>query len=133
MLFKWRPEGLPKPGRFPGPAHARGKLIYVNFVSRKKFATAGIHFCYGLFTEQYSNRGPPRLQEFHPAMTVITLNTPATEAELPAALSELDAMIDRQIRAFLNGESDGNELLQGLYGDALDEPVPARLTALLRR
>ena len=66
-------------------------------------------------------------------MTVITLNTPATEAELPAALSELDAMIDRQIRAFLNGDSEGNELLQGLYGDALDEPVPARLTALLRR
>jgi hypothetical protein len=67
-------------------------------------------------------------------MADITLNTSvAEEIELPAVLSDLDAAIDRQIRSFLNGESDGSELLQGLYGDADDEPVPARLTALLRR
>lgn len=66
-------------------------------------------------------------------MTVITFNTPATEAELPVALSDLDAVIDRQIRLFLNGEDDGGELLRGLYGDSAGEPVPARLTALLRR
>src|ERR1700722_15951222 len=30
MLFKCRPEGLPIPGRFPGPAHARGKWFTVD-------------------------------------------------------------------------------------------------------
>ena len=65
-------------------------------------------------------------------MTVITLNT-AAESELPAVLSDLETAIDRQIRSFLNGDNDGHELLQGLYGDVIDEPVPARLTALLRR
>ena len=66
-------------------------------------------------------------------MTVITLKSPVVEVELPAALSDLDAVIDRQIRSFLNGENEGYELLQGLYSDAIDEPVPARLTALLKR
>lgn len=66
-------------------------------------------------------------------MTVITLKSPVAEIELPAALSDLDAAIDCQIRSFLNGDSDGHELLQGLYNDPIDEPVPARLTALLRR
>lgn len=65
-------------------------------------------------------------------MTVITLNT-AAQSELPAALSDLETAIDRQIRSFLNGDNDGHELLQGLYGDVIDEPAPARLTALLRR
>jgi hypothetical protein len=58
---------------------------------------------------------------------------PTCEAELPAGLSELDRLVDRQIRAFLDGDSDGGELLQGLYGDVIDEPIPAQLTALLRR
>ncbi|MFZ2006385.1 MAG: hypothetical protein WAV02_14980 [Stellaceae bacterium] len=67
-------------------------------------------------------------------MTEITLTTPvAEEIELPAVLTDLDAAIDRQIRLFLNEGSDGSELFQGLYGDAVDEPVPARLTALLKR
>ena len=30
MLFTCRPEGLPIPGRFPGPAHARGKWFTVD-------------------------------------------------------------------------------------------------------
>jgi len=56
-----------------------------------------------------------------------------TTVGLPASLADLGASIDCQIRSFLQGDSDGNELLIGLYGDAIDEPVPARLTALLRR
>jgi hypothetical protein len=52
--------------------------------------------------------------------------------ELPASLNELDAAIDRQIRSFLNGDDDGHELLEGLYGDIVDEPIPERLIALLR-
>ena len=66
-------------------------------------------------------------------MTEMTLKTPVTQAELPATLGDLDTMIDRQICLFLEGDSDGSELLQGLYGDVIDEPLPARLTALLNR
>lgn len=61
-------------------------------------------------------------------MNETTLKAP----QLPASLSDLDSMIDRQIRSFLNGDDDGHELFCGLYGDVADEPVPARLTALLR-
>lgn len=67
-------------------------------------------------------------------MAEITLKAlVAEEIELPIFLTDLDAAIDRQIRLFLNGENDGSELLRGLYGDAIDEPIPARLTALLKR
>ena len=40
--------------------------------------------------------------------------------------------IDRRIRAFLNGESHGEDVLGALYGDVADEPVPQRLRALLK-
>jgi hypothetical protein len=66
-------------------------------------------------------------------MTDMTLKSPVVEAELPTALSDLDAAIDRQIRAFLDGDSDGSELLHGLYDDAIDDPIPGRLVVLLRR
>lgn len=66
-------------------------------------------------------------------MTEMMLKTPVARAELPATLSDLDTVIDCQIRLFLEGDSDGSELLRGLYGDVIDEPVPARLTALLNR
>ncbi|HZK92058.1 MAG TPA: NepR family anti-sigma factor [Stellaceae bacterium] len=39
---------------------------------------------------------------------------------------------DRRIRAFINGESHGEDLLRALYGDVADEPVPERLRALLK-
>jgi len=41
-------------------------------------------------------------------------------------------LIDRRIRAFLNGETHGEDVLGALYGDAADEPVPERLRALLK-
>lgn len=66
-------------------------------------------------------------------MAEMTFKTPFAEVELPAALTDLDSAIDRQIRLFLDGNSDGSELLHGLYGDVVDEPVPARLMSLLRR
>ena len=40
--------------------------------------------------------------------------------------------VDSQIRAFLAGESEGEELLHSIYDHVLDEPVPERLTALLK-
>src|SRR5438445_6537303 len=40
--------------------------------------------------------------------------------------------VDRDIRDFLAGKSDGEGLLHALYDHVLDEPVPERLRALLR-
>jgi len=39
---------------------------------------------------------------------------------------------DRDIRDFLSGKSDGEDLLHALYDKVLDEPVPERLLAVLR-
>ena len=41
--------------------------------------------------------------------------------------------VDRDIRDFLTGKTDGENLLHALYDHVLDEPVPERLKALLRR
>jgi hypothetical protein len=41
--------------------------------------------------------------------------------------------IDRDIRDFLAGRSDGEDLLHAIYDHILDEPVPERLSALLKR
>jgi hypothetical protein len=40
--------------------------------------------------------------------------------------------VDRRIRAFLSGESHGEDVLGALYGHVADEPVPERLRALLK-
>jgi hypothetical protein len=40
--------------------------------------------------------------------------------------------VDGQIRAFLAGEGNGEELLHAIYDHVLDEPVPERLKALLK-
>ena len=40
--------------------------------------------------------------------------------------------IDRRIRAFLSGESHGEDVLGVLYGQVADEPIPERLRALLK-
>jgi hypothetical protein len=41
--------------------------------------------------------------------------------------------IDRRIRAFLNGESHGEDVLGALYGATAAEPIPERLLALFKR
>jgi hypothetical protein len=66
-------------------------------------------------------------------MPEITIETDVATATLPAILDDLDAMIDRDIRRFLAGNSDGSKLLEALYGETIDEPVPTRLTVLLRQ
>lgn len=48
-----------------------------------------------------------------------------TRAPIPSA--------DRDIRDFLAGKTDGEDVLHALYDHVLDEPVPERLLALLRR
>ena len=40
---------------------------------------------------------------------------------------------DRDIRDFLAGKTNGEDLLHAMYDDVLDEPIPERLLAVLRR
>ena len=59
-----------------------------------------------------------------------------TAAATPSAAAIVGSAgsIDRRIRAFLNGESHGEDVLDALYGHAAaDEPVPERLRAILSR
>ena len=56
----------------------------------------------------------------------------ATTPMQPVAASSLGS-IDRRIRAFLNGESHGEDVLNALYGSVVAEPIPERLRVLLRR
>ena len=41
--------------------------------------------------------------------------------------------VDRRIRAFVNGETHGEDVLSALYGHVADESIPERLRALLKR
>ena len=40
--------------------------------------------------------------------------------------------VDRGIRDFLAGKNNGEDLLHALYDHVLEEPVPERLSAVLR-
>jgi hypothetical protein len=57
----------------------------------------------------------------------------ATATPTAAAIVGSAGSIDRRIRAFLNGESHGEDVLGALYGHVANEPLPERLRALLRR
>jgi len=41
--------------------------------------------------------------------------------------------VDSRIRAFLAGDTNGEDVLHELYDDVLDEPIPERLRAVLKR
>lgn len=41
--------------------------------------------------------------------------------------------VDARIRAFLSGETDGEDVLPEIYDRVLDEPIPPQMLALLRR
>jgi hypothetical protein len=60
-------------------------------------------------------------------MTVPGLSCTGAPAK-PAAPS-----VERQIIDFLNGRSDGAELMLAIYGDVADEPLPPRLAQLVER
>jgi hypothetical protein len=51
----------------------------------------------------------------------------------PAEPIVVTSPVDRDIRDFLAGKNDGEDLLHALYDHVLDEPVPERLKSLLRR
>jgi hypothetical protein len=55
-----------------------------------------------------------------------------------AALSAAEASDDelpiaQQIERFLDGDTDGEELFDALYGSVAEEPIPERLLALFRQ
>ncbi len=49
----------------------------------------------------------------------------------PASL--VQPSLERQIIDFLDGRSDGAELMLAIYGDLADETLPPRLAELLKR
>jgi hypothetical protein len=49
---------------------------------------------------------------------------------LPASL--VQPSLERQIIDFLDGRSDGGELMLAIYGDLADEPLPPRLAELVK-
>ena len=51
----------------------------------------------------------------------------------PVARHPVRCSTEREIRDFLNGKTEGEDLLHALYDHVLDESVPERLTALLKR
>lgn len=51
----------------------------------------------------------------------------------PISIKVPSCPVDREIRDFIAGKNDGEDLLHTLYDHILDEPVPERFLALLRR
>jgi hypothetical protein len=49
-----------------------------------------------------------------------------------AAHELLTDMVEKQITDFLDGKTNGENLLHWLYDYVLDEPIPARLEAVLK-
>ncbi len=57
----------------------------------------------------------------------------AAQRRRPVERHPVRCSTEREIRDFLSGKTDGEDLLHRLYDHVLDEPVPERLTALLKR
>jgi hypothetical protein len=64
-------------------------------------------------------------------MSKTSASVAAAEDEDAEALVEL-LPVSSQIKHFLAGHTTGRALLHALYDDVLDEPVPPRLTTILR-
>jgi hypothetical protein len=64
----------------------------------------------------------------------MTLTRPPTQCE--RAIPDdgpVDSSVAARIAAFLDGHTDGEDLLHALYDYVLDEPVPENMRALLRK
>src|ERR1700721_1990629 len=82
------------------------------------------HCSHSVSSELYpldKNDDPPMMPHLH-------VTTPRHHAGVPTPAGS----VDRPIRAFLNGESHGQDVLGALYGAAAEEPIPERLRALLK-
>jgi hypothetical protein len=60
----------------------------------------------------------------------------STSVAETVAAHELDladaASVDLEIRRFVSGQTSGHSVLEALYGDVADEPVPASLLQIVR-
>ena len=50
-----------------------------------------------------------------------------------AKSSAATGTMERRIRDFLDGKTHGEDVLNALYGEAMRQPVPEHLRALLKR
>lgn len=57
----------------------------------------------------------------------------AAVRRLPVQTDTRVSSFDSRIRAFLDGETDGEDVLHAIYDHVLNEPVPERLRAILKR
>jgi hypothetical protein len=62
-----------------------------------------------------------------PAMS-LALAFQTVQPTIPAT-----STVDARIRAFLAGETEGEDVLHELYDHVLDEPIPESMRALLKR
>ena len=62
-----------------------------------------------------------------PAMSVALAYEPVPQPIVPVP------SVDARIRAFLAGETDGEDVLHEIYDHVLDEPIPEAMRALLKR
>ena len=53
--------------------------------------------------------------------------------QIPVQPPVVVSPVDAEIRSFLAGENDGEDLLHAIYDHVLDEPIPERLLAIVRR
>jgi hypothetical protein len=56
----------------------------------------------------------------------------AVKCRGPVSRIEIKGTIDNDIRDFVAGRNDGEDLLHALYDHVLDEPIPERLLSVLR-
>jgi hypothetical protein len=91
-------------------------------------AYLGMHSCYKLFT--LGSASCTIVDK--PGRPTMTPNLRIASSANHTAAGGSCGAIDRRIRAFLTGESDGQDVLGALYGHIAVEPVPARLRALLK-
>jgi hypothetical protein len=78
-------------------------------------------------------RETPRPQEEYTSMHLALKQPACAEAPIVTEPHVATSWVDRDIRDFLAGKNDGGELLHALYDHILDEPVPERLRAVLKR
>ena len=58
-------------------------------------------------------------------MNLALRSIPVQQIQIPS--------VDSRIRAFLAGDTNGEDVLHEIYDPILDEPVPERLRAVLKR
>ena len=70
----------------------------------------------------------------HRAITMIEkMTVPGFSCGIAVPANLATPSVEQQIIDFLDGRSDGAELMLAIYGDVADEPLPPRLAELVKR